>query len=168
VADDDPGRVEVEADGRGGSDNEGDDVPSGRRTIKRLSQTRVGLILDTVVILARLQFLLYGSELPRVVRSRLDAPGSRRGASSVREDGLLGAIGLEGIPDFYPGRFTVLLHTNRRFDLVHDQVDWVATHRSGLESPPSDTIKLRLLQPNLLVEDVDRRRSVNVHLDVIG
>jgi hypothetical protein len=25
--------------------------------------------------------------------------------------------------------------TNRRFCFVHDQVDWVATHRSGLESP---------------------------------
>jgi hypothetical protein len=25
--------------------------------------------------------------------------------------------------------------TNGRLNLVHDQVDWVATHRSGLESP---------------------------------
>jgi hypothetical protein len=24
---------------------------------------------------------------------------------------------------------------NRRFDLVHDSVDWVGPHRSGLESP---------------------------------
>ena len=38
---------------------------------------------------------------------------------------------------------------------------------SKVASRSSDTIKLRLLQPNLLVEDVDRRSSVNTHVDVI-
>ena len=35
-------------------------------------------------------------------------------------------------------------------------------------SPPSDTIKTRLLEPNLLVEDVHRRRSVHFQVEVIG
>ena len=35
-------------------------------------------------------------------------------------------------------------------------------------SPPSDTIRTRLLQPNLLVDVVDGRSSVNIHVDLIG
>jgi hypothetical protein len=34
-----------------------------------------------------------------------------------------------------PTVYGVCDNTNRRLNLVHDQVDWVATHRSGLESP---------------------------------
>jgi hypothetical protein len=38
-------------------------------------------------------------------------------------------------------------HSANRFDLVHDQVDWVGTQRSGLESPPptrADAHRLRV------------------------
>ena len=43
---------------------------------------------------------------------------------------------------------------------------WCPQGRGG-SSPPSDTIKTRLLESNLLVEDVHRRRSVHFHVEVI-
>ena len=43
---------------------------------------------------------------------------------------------------------------------------WCPQGRGG-SSPPSDTIKTRLLESNLLVEDVHRWRSVHFHVEVI-
>ena len=43
---------------------------------------------------------------------------------------------------------------------------WCPQGRGG-SSPPSDTIKTRVLHPDLLVADVQRRHSLHFHVEVM-